>query len=357
MKNKLTFSDLINKIAAETGASKKIIHDLLKGIGNLTKEGLERDGRIRIKGLGYFRLKWARTRKGRNPQTGETIEITAHNKIYFKPELSLRRFINRRYQDLKSIIVTDEITEDITPDDKEQVLVKTAEPESAIVDAEHKVTKTERISKKEKKPLERKGILAKVSGWFWVLATTIILVCVFLLWQPWKSGESVVEEINVSEPEEIIEEESRIEEAKSQLAEDKYVEAGFPGDQHEVIQRDNLWSLSNHYYNKSCLWPIIFKANRITIKHPDTLISGIIIQIPPLEGKPGSLTEKDIREIAEGYLQVYLVYKQTGMDNFQYYLWVAEHCDVPDLIDQFADKIDQSDLELIADIQGFSEIK
>ena len=70
-----------------------------------------------------------------------------------------------------------------------------------------------------------------------------------------------------------------------------------------------------------------------------------------------TVTEKDIQEIAEGYLQVYLVYKQTGMDGFQFYLWVAEHCHVPNLIDQFRDKIDQSDLELVADIQGLSEIK
>lgn len=356
MKNKLTFSELIDKITAETGASKQIIHDLLKEIGNLTKEGLVHDERQRIKGLGYFSLKWTKSRKGRNPQTGEIIEIPAHNKINFKPELSLRRFINRRYEDLKSMIVRDEITEDVIPIDKEQVPIKTVELESPIVDVEHEVTKPKKITKKGEKQFERKRLFTKVSGWFWVLTTTIILVSVILLWQPWKSVESVVEEINVAEPE-MIEAESRTEEEKSQLAEDKDVETGFPGDQHEVTIRDNLWDLSNHYYNKSCLWPIIFKANRVTIKHPDTLISGIIIQIPPLESKTGSLTERDIKEIAEGYLQVYLVYKQTGMDNFQYYLWVAENCNVPELIDQFGDKIDKSDLELIADIQGFSEIK
>jgi DNA-binding protein HU-beta len=356
MKNKLTFSDLIDKIAGETGASKQIIHDLLKEIGNLTKEGLEHNGRQRIKGLGYFSLKWTKSRKGRNPQTGEVIEIPAHNKINFKPELSLRRFINRRYEDLKSKIVKDEITEDVTPIDKEPTPIKATKPESPIVDVKHEVAKPRKISQKRKKQFERKKLLTKVSGWFWALATTIILVCVILLWQPWKSVESVVEEINVAE-QEMIEVESRAKEEKSQLAEDKYVDAGFPGDQHEVILRDNLWDLSNHYYNKSCLWPIIFKANRVTIKHPDTLISSIIIQIPPLEGKPGSLTEKDIKEIAEGYLHVYLVYKQTGMDNFQYYLWVAEHCNVPELADQFGNLIDTSDLEFIADIQGFSEIK
>ena len=89
MKKKLTFAELINRIAAETGASKKTVRDLLKEIGNLTKEGLKQNRRQRIQGLGYFRLKWTEPRKGRNPRTGETIEIPGHYKIIFKPELSM----------------------------------------------------------------------------------------------------------------------------------------------------------------------------------------------------------------------------------------------------------------------------
>jgi len=56
--------------------------------------------------------------------------VYAHNKINFKPELSLRKFINRRYEDLKSEIVKDEITEDVTHIDKEQSPIKSTETES-----------------------------------------------------------------------------------------------------------------------------------------------------------------------------------------------------------------------------------
>ncbi len=54
MSEKIIFSDLVDKIAEETGASKKLIHDLLIETKNVTSQGLERDGRINISGLGHF---------------------------------------------------------------------------------------------------------------------------------------------------------------------------------------------------------------------------------------------------------------------------------------------------------------
>ena len=101
MKNKIKYSELIEAIADEADVSRQLIHDLLKETSELIENGLVKDGRANIKGLGHFTLKWQNARQGRNPQTGESIEIPAQNKITFKPEFDVRNYINRKYKHLK----------------------------------------------------------------------------------------------------------------------------------------------------------------------------------------------------------------------------------------------------------------
>ena len=108
MSDKITFKDLIDKIASDTGRSKRFIHDLLVETANLTKEGLEKDGHVNLVGFGRFRLKWHEERPGRNPRTGEAIIIPAHNSVTFKPESSFRNQINAEYSNLKSVFIEDE---------------------------------------------------------------------------------------------------------------------------------------------------------------------------------------------------------------------------------------------------------
>jgi len=107
MRDKITFSNLMEQIADETGASRQKVHDLLKEMVAIIDEGLWRDGRVSISGLGIFGLKWRAARQGINPQTGESIEISAHNRVYFNPGAPLRRFINRKYEHIKPEIIDD----------------------------------------------------------------------------------------------------------------------------------------------------------------------------------------------------------------------------------------------------------
>lgn len=356
MSNKITFSDLINKIAVETGFSKKFVHDILREVVNIIKEGLERDGRVRIKGLGYFKLKWTNARRGRNPQTGETIEIPAHNKVNFMPELSFRKYINRKYKDLRSIDFKEEIETDLPSVGKEQEPTKIVEPEPPSVRTEQEAVKAKIISEPSEIQIERKGILKKIPVWIWITTIILIVAIVSFLWQPWKTTKPVSEEVKVIES--IVEEiESEAEKLVPEPVEPIPSEMGTPGGQYIVKPGDKLWNLAQDYYNEAYLWPNIFRVNLDKIKNPDTMVTGIEVKIPPLEGKFGSLTEKDIKEIAEGYVQVYLVYKQIGKEKAYYYLWVTKCCDIPDLINQFRDKIDEADINLITGIGGSPGIK
>lgn len=58
-------------------------------------ETLERGEKIKITGFGNFVVREKRARTGRNPQTGERMEITARRVVTFKPSLLLRKALNK----------------------------------------------------------------------------------------------------------------------------------------------------------------------------------------------------------------------------------------------------------------------
>jgi len=58
------------------------------------KETLERGETIKISGFGKFEVREKRARVGRNPQTGEILEISARRVVTFKPSQVLRNALN-----------------------------------------------------------------------------------------------------------------------------------------------------------------------------------------------------------------------------------------------------------------------
>jgi integration host factor subunit alpha len=62
---------------------------------DLLKETLETGDKVKISGFGNFVIREKRSRKGRNPQTGEEIQISARRVLTFKPSQVLRKALNK----------------------------------------------------------------------------------------------------------------------------------------------------------------------------------------------------------------------------------------------------------------------
>jgi integration host factor subunit alpha len=60
------------------------------------KDTLEAGENLKISGFGNFEVRQKADRRGRNPQTGETITIEARRVLTFKPSSILRRSVNGR---------------------------------------------------------------------------------------------------------------------------------------------------------------------------------------------------------------------------------------------------------------------
>ncbi|MEN9973000.1 MAG: hypothetical protein RIS20_1347 [Bacteroidota bacterium] len=87
-------AELIDAMAAAAGLSKADAKKALDGFVGATTEALKKGERISLVGFGSFDLSKRNARNGRNPKTGEVIQIAAKNTIRFKAGSELSSSVN-----------------------------------------------------------------------------------------------------------------------------------------------------------------------------------------------------------------------------------------------------------------------
>jgi integration host factor subunit beta len=92
----MTKSELVKKVAAElkdvTKGDAKIVIDTI--FSSMSKALVSGD-KIEIRGFGSFKVKKRNARMGRNPKTGQSVEITAKRIPYFKVGKDLKERVNK----------------------------------------------------------------------------------------------------------------------------------------------------------------------------------------------------------------------------------------------------------------------
>jgi integration host factor subunit alpha len=91
----LTKADIIQEVA-EKGLSKRLSAEAVEAVFKIIKEELRKGEKVQLVGFGNFQVREKRARKGRNPQTGEEITISARRILKFKPGRALMETLNRR---------------------------------------------------------------------------------------------------------------------------------------------------------------------------------------------------------------------------------------------------------------------
>ena len=90
----LTKNDLINAVAAH-GLSKRQSAAVVESLFDIVSKCFERGEDVKVVGFGHFRIRKKLSRRGRNPQTGSSIEISARKVLTFKPSKGLKARINQ----------------------------------------------------------------------------------------------------------------------------------------------------------------------------------------------------------------------------------------------------------------------
>ncbi len=89
-----TKASIIDAICEKIGLPKKDSTDVVELLFDMMKRTLERGENLKVSGFGSFTVRNKKSRLGRNPQTGQAMEITARRVVTFKPSQVLRDALN-----------------------------------------------------------------------------------------------------------------------------------------------------------------------------------------------------------------------------------------------------------------------
>ncbi len=92
----MNYSELVKKVAQNAKLPKAAIDRILKAFADVTIEELRKKDRLRIKGFGIFSVSLRRSRKVRNPRTGDILITPPRNVVKFKAAASIIRLLSER---------------------------------------------------------------------------------------------------------------------------------------------------------------------------------------------------------------------------------------------------------------------
>ncbi len=87
-------ADIVEAVADGAGLSKKQAADAVQSLIDSISSHLQDGDRVQLPGLGSFSVSHRAGRTGRNPKTGESIEISASNGVRFKVSRPLKDALN-----------------------------------------------------------------------------------------------------------------------------------------------------------------------------------------------------------------------------------------------------------------------
>lgn len=91
----MTKTELIAVLAENTGLSNAKATEAFNAVFASMTDTLAAGNAVTIHGFGKFELSQRAARQGRNPQSGETIEIAASTSVKFKPVKALKDAVNK----------------------------------------------------------------------------------------------------------------------------------------------------------------------------------------------------------------------------------------------------------------------
>ena len=90
----MTKADLVEKVTALGDLTLRDGEVIVETILGCVIWALQNGEKIEIRGFGSFRIRQRNSRIGRNPKTGERVEVPAKRVPYFKPSKELRDLVN-----------------------------------------------------------------------------------------------------------------------------------------------------------------------------------------------------------------------------------------------------------------------
>jgi integration host factor subunit beta len=90
----MTKAELVDEVAGMTQLTKKHAEIIVNTVFESIVDSLKAGEKIELRGFGSFRVRTRGARVGRNPRTGDQVQVPAKVIPYFKPGKELRELLN-----------------------------------------------------------------------------------------------------------------------------------------------------------------------------------------------------------------------------------------------------------------------
>ena len=90
----MTKADLVEEVIRVSSLGKKHAEIIVNTVFQSIIDALQQEDKIELRGFGSFRVRRRRSRLGRNPKTGDRVDVPSKRIPYFKPGKELRDLIN-----------------------------------------------------------------------------------------------------------------------------------------------------------------------------------------------------------------------------------------------------------------------
>lgn len=90
----MTKAELVEKVADKIQLTKKQTETIVNILLNSITEALSEGDKVELRGFGSFRIRKRNPREGRNPKTGDTVQIPAKRVPFFKAGKELREMVD-----------------------------------------------------------------------------------------------------------------------------------------------------------------------------------------------------------------------------------------------------------------------
>ena len=315
---KISLQELTDTIVAQSGATKRFTESFLRELVQVIQEYLEKDGVVKVKGLGTFKLIWNEPRRSVDVSTGSTIVLPGHYKVTFTPDAGVKDKINAPYAHLDTVMGAAEI---LTPvDDLEEEVFESpvvaepivAEPAVEIPAVEEKATEEPKAEPKEVELNEETPSVAvspKRRKW-WVAVVIIMLLALLgaagLYWRnviipqqnsmPPSAIKSPVVVVRIDTIDEVIADTLAVDAmvepqdtvvvpVKEITLENYTYQDALNAPVREtvtVIDGSRLTMVALRAYGHKAFWVYVYDANRNVLSSPNAVEKGMQLVIPDL---------------------------------------------------------------------------
>jgi len=98
----MTKAELVDEVARVVQLTKKQAETIVNIVFDSIVDSLRAGQKIELRGFGSFRLRSRKSRTGRNPKTGEKVEVPSKKIPYFKPGKELKELINKALAEVEA---------------------------------------------------------------------------------------------------------------------------------------------------------------------------------------------------------------------------------------------------------------